>query len=55
MEWAFAQIDDVLEERRLDEPSGVGRLVPPVGPLGAAVLLGVAGLSAGVVAFLGNG
>ncbi len=55
MEWVFAQIDGGLQRRRLDELAGVGRLVPPVGPPRAPVLLGVVEVIAGVGVSHGNG
>ncbi|WP_188539070.1 hypothetical protein [Kocuria dechangensis] len=46
MEWAFAQIDHVLEKRRLDDLAEVGRTVPPVAPPVVPVALGFTGVVA---------
>ena len=50
MEWAFAQIDAVLEKRRRQELAEVGRHVPAVAPPVVPAVLGVAGAAALVAA-----
>lgn len=40
MEWAFTQIDGVLEKRRLDDLADLGRTVPAVAPPMVPVVLG---------------
>jgi hypothetical protein len=55
LEWAFAQVDHVLERRRLEDLAEVGRTVPPVGPPRAPALLGTLGaVTLVVVALAGS-
>ncbi|GGG72288.1 hypothetical protein GCM10011374_41340 [Kocuria dechangensis] len=55
LEWAFAQVDHVLEKRRLDDLAEVGRTVPPVGPTRAPALVGTLGaVTLVVVALAGS-
>ncbi|MEX5303350.1 hypothetical protein [Kocuria sabuli] len=52
MEWALAQVDGVLEKRRLDDLADVGRTVPAVAPPVVPVVLGGLGAAALVAAAL---
>lgn len=46
MEWALAQIDGVLEKRRLDDLADLGRTVPAVAPPVVPAVLGGLGAAA---------
>ncbi|MFF0991403.1 hypothetical protein [Kocuria nitroreducens] len=50
MAWAFAQIDGVLEKRRLDDLADLGRTAPSVAPPVVPVVLGGLGFVALVAA-----
>lgn len=52
MEWAFAEIDSVLERRRLDDLTDLGRTVPSVAPPVTPVVLGGLGAAALMAAAL---
>jgi hypothetical protein len=52
MEWAFAQIDGVLERRRLDDLAEVGRTTPPVARPVIPAVLGSGGAVALMIAAL---
>lgn len=52
LEWALAQIDGVLEKRRLDDLADLGRTVPAVAPPVAPVVLGGLGAAALLAAAL---
>ena len=52
MEWAFAQIDGVLERRRLEDLAEVGRTTPPVAAPVIPAVLGASGATALVVALV---
>ncbi|WP_387745600.1 hypothetical protein [Kocuria nitroreducens] len=50
MEWAFTEIDSVLERRQLDDLADLGRSVPAVAQPVVPAVLGISGTVAMVVA-----
>jgi hypothetical protein len=50
MEWALAQVDGVLEKRRLDNLAELGHIVPSVAPPVVPTVLGISGVVAVVAA-----